>query len=142
LSSMAIIIGSGVILGIVIFIIVSRRGLIGGKGQSQEPDGSWSGDNAGRILIQSGPLHGSTYPVTEEGPRIGRDPAKCQIVINEETVSREHAIIFVDVDGLTLVKNLSGTNPTYVNDRPVQEMILKPEDKIRVGNSEMLYLIG
>jgi pSer/pThr/pTyr-binding forkhead associated (FHA) protein len=40
--------------------------------------------------------------------------------------------------GLT-IRNLSGTNSTYVNDRAVQEAALKPGDRIKIGSSVLSF---
>jgi S1-C subfamily serine protease len=90
----------------------------------------------GRLVVRAGPLQGNRFPVSAAGLRIGRDPSTCQVVITEGTVSREHAIVLVsDADSGVLLKNLSGTNPTYVNDRAVQEAALHDGDRIKIGSS-------
>ncbi len=94
----------------------------------------------GRLVVDAGPLQGNRFPVPTAGLKIGRDPSSCQIVISEGTVSREHAWVLPSgTDSEVLVKNLSGTNPTYVNDRAVQETTLRPGDRIKIGNSVLHY---
>lgn len=86
------------------------------------------------LSATDGPLKGNRFDITSEGIRIGRDPAVCQIVLSDANVSREHAILRPNGAGL-VVKNLSGTNPTYVNDRSIQETSVGAGDRIKVGNS-------
>jgi len=90
---------------------------------------------AGGVLIATdGLLKGNRFDIESGGLKIGRDPAVCQIVLSEGSVSREHAVIRPN-GGNWSIKNLSGTNPTYVNDRAIQETTLKKGDKVKVGES-------
>jgi S1-C subfamily serine protease len=94
----------------------------------------------GRLVVKEGPLQGNGFPLTANGVKIGRDPETCQVVLSEATVSREHAVIMpAGRDSDVTIKNLSGTNPTYVNDRPITEATLKPGDEIKIGSSVLTY---
>lgn len=86
------------------------------------------------LKVTSGPLSGNRFTVGKEGLRIGRDPASCQVVLSEASVSREHAVIRAEGGALS-IRNLSGTNPTFVNDRAIQESTLSSGDRVRVGDS-------
>lgn len=103
-----------------------------GGGRKQLPNG-------GRLIVTAGPLQGNSFTVGADGLRIGRDPGNCQIVLSEATVSREHAVLYFDGTNEFQIRNLSGTNSTYVNDRPVQEATLRPGDRIKIGNSILSY---
>ncbi|MCG8469499.1 MAG: trypsin-like peptidase domain-containing protein [Gemmatimonadetes bacterium] len=94
---------------------------------------------SGRLVVQAGPLQGNRFPLPESGLKIGRDPSTCQIVISEGTVSREHAIVVPNGSSEITIRNLSGTNPTYVNDRAVQETTVRIGDRIKIGNSVLHY---
>ena len=94
----------------------------------------------GFLQVQSGPLAGNRFDIQKAGLRIGRDPSQNQIVLSEDTVSREHAVIEIAPDGKTVrIKNLSATNPSYVNDRPITETDLKDGDRIKIGESILIY---
>jgi S1-C subfamily serine protease len=95
--------------------------------------------NGGRLIVTAGPLQGNAFTIGANGLRIGRDPGNCQIVLTEATVSREHAVLYFNASEEFQIKNLSGTNSTYVNDRPVQEATLRPGDRIKIGNSILSY---
>lgn len=86
------------------------------------------------LSVTDGPLKGNRFDIPADGIRIGRDPAVCQIVLSDANVSREHAVIRPNGSSL-VVKNLSGTNPTYVNDRAIQETSVSAGDRIKVGSS-------
>lgn len=94
----------------------------------------------GHLVVRSGPLKGNRFPVPQGGLTIGRDPSRCQLVLGEEAVSREHARIMPSGDdaGVT-VRNLSGTNATYVNDQPVREATLRSGDLIKVGSAVITF---
>ncbi len=128
----AIVVGAGLI----IIGLLNRRKGAGGKMASGKGKGEM---NLGQIIIQEGPLRGNRFPVSPSGLRIGRDPQKCQVVIDEEVVSREHAIIQASEGGELMIKSLSGTNPTQVNDRPITETTLRTGDLIKIGNSVLRY---
>ena len=91
------------------------------------------------LVVKEGPLQGNRFPVPASGIKIGRDPSTCQVVVNEAAVSREHAVVAPGPGGQLTVRNLSGTNPTYVNGRPVQETTLSPGDRIKIADSVIAF---
>ncbi len=106
-----------------------RPSLGGGGAAAALPPG------APLLVVREGPLTGNRFPVSPSGVKIGRDPAACQVVLNETATSREHAIVLPADGGRVTIRNLSGTNPTYVNGRPIQEATLAPGDRIRIAGS-------
>ncbi len=63
---------------------------------------------------------------------LGRDPV-CDIVIDDDLVSRRHARFVVEDDTVTLV-DLGSSNGTQVNGETVRgEVLLKPGDRIRIA---------
>ncbi len=89
-------------------------------------------DRQWTLVGESGPLAGSTFVIDDAGLVIGRDPSKCQVVYQGETISRQHARIRQGPGGLQLT-NLSTTNRTYLNDQPIQQTAVREGDRIRVG---------
>ncbi len=104
-------------------------------GASAAPQALGSG---GTLVVREGPLEGNRFPVGQNGVKIGRDPSSCQIVLNSSSVSREHAIV-AHANGDLSIRNLSGTNPTYVNDRAIQESQLRAGDRIKIGDSVIQF---
>ncbi len=89
----------------------------------------------GSVLGASGPVSGKRFEVTKQGLLIGRDASKCQIVVNDDAVSKEHAWI-VPVDGGTVVIDRGSTNGTFVNSinsPKVSKVRLQNGDKIFIG---------
>lgn len=126
-------IGAAAVVGLLVLglgVLVRRRGRKGGVTRGQLP--------AGRLVVREGPLQGNFFPIPPIGVRIGRDAASCQLVLAESTVSREHAVI--TRDGTTVrIRNLSATNPTYVNDRAITDAELKDGDRIKIGTALLTY---
>lgn len=135
------IVGGAVLVALVLIglaLVMRRRGGVAGVG-SLMPTGSAKAPQY-RLVVKAGPLQGNSFALTARGVRVGRDPATCQVVLSEDTVSREHALIVPSGNNSeVLVKNLSGTNRTFVNDRPVQETVLRAGDTIKIGNSVISF---
>lgn len=115
---------------------------VGGPALARDPSGGARAalPPASTILVvKEGPLQGNRFSIPASGVKIGRDPEACQVVINEGAASREHAIVVPVDGGRAMLRNLSGTNPTYVNGRPVQEATLSPGDRIRIAGSTLSF---
>ena len=82
---------------------------------------------------------GKRYPLGEEDVSIGRDRTST-VVVPSESVSRQHARIFVSGGSHVLV-DLESTNGTLLNGKPVQEQTLRDGDVIRVGSMVLRYAL-
>lgn len=88
----------------------------------------------GSIQAIAGSLSGQHFKVTKDGLLIGRSP-KCQVVLQDDTVSNEHAWI-VPAGSEVVVIDRGSSNGTYVNsvDSPkVSKVGLRNGDKIYLG---------
>jgi serine protease Do len=97
-------------------------------------------DSFGSIQATSGNVVGKTYKLTKDGLLIGRS-AKCQVVLQDDTVSGEHAWI-VPVDGEVVVIDRGSSNGTYVNsvDSPkISKMALRNGDRIFLGKKGVAF---
>lgn len=65
--------------------------------------------------------------------KIGRSSDN-DIVINDQSVSREHALIIIEESGTIRIRDLSSTYGTFINDARINEETLKAADVIRFGN--------
>jgi serine protease Do len=93
-----------------------------------------------RLVVSDGPLRGNRFDIPQSGIKIGRDPDRCQVVLSETATSREHAVVVpTGGGGEVTVRNLSGTNPTFVNGRPIQETTLSPGDRIRIAGTTLTF---
>ena len=102
------------------------------------PGGALPGGGAlqsyGNIQATAGALSGKTFKITKEGLLIGRSP-KCQVVLQDDTISGEHAWI-VPTGNEVVVIDKGSSNGTYVNsvDSPkVSKIGLRNGDRIYLG---------
>lgn len=89
----------------------------------------------GALVCTAGPLAGRRFEIDQKGLLIGRDPSRCQIVIADEHVSKEHAWV-VPVDGRVYAIDRGSANGTYLNsmDSPrVSKVELHVGDSIIIG---------
>jgi class 3 adenylate cyclase/pSer/pThr/pTyr-binding forkhead associated (FHA) protein len=71
--------------------------------------------------------------------RIGRS-SDCDVTLEDGAVSREHCLITCTPDALIL-EDLNSFNGTLVNGQRIMRTLLKPEDKIQIGFSELILTI-
>ncbi|HHY97514.1 MAG TPA: DUF3662 and FHA domain-containing protein [Firmicutes bacterium] len=83
------------------------------------------------LIIMSGELSGSQYPLSEDRVSLGRSRSN-DIVIPDPGVSREHAEI-LHRQGAFILRDLNSMNGTFVNERRVGEHVLSPGDSIKLG---------
>lgn len=76
---------------------------------------------------------------------LGRQPvgvgrsSKCEVQIDQESVSRNHCRITFRETGYS-IRDLGSTNGTYVNDELVDEINLRDGDQIKVGRTIMKFI--
>src|SRR5271169_1777797 len=89
-----------------------------------------------RLLYQDGDSPQSHTFSTGEVV-IGRSP-ECQVVLKDFGISRNHAKLVVDDDGVRIV-DLKSKNGTQVNGVPVVEAHLKDGDRILLGKFQLTF---
>jgi RsiW-degrading membrane proteinase PrsW (M82 family) len=95
-----------------------------------------------RLRGVAGPAFGRTFDLMGE-TRLGRDPARCAVLMEEKTVSREHAALVPDPGRLAWrLQRLSHNAHVYVNGRAVDEAFLAPGDQIQVGTSVLVLEVA
>jgi serine protease Do len=95
----------------------------------------------GRIQFTSGSLSGRSFPIAKEGLWIGRDGAKCGVVVQDDTVSGQHAWV-VPADGNVVVIDKDSTNGTYLNsvDSPrISKVGLHNGDRVYLGKKGSVF---
>lgn len=144
---------AGVVILAAAFVVLSRRKLaVGVPGGAPQAAGFSGGQgrtkiesppavappaterNFGSVQVTAGPLTGKRFSITKAGLLVGKDPAKCQIVVNDDTVSHEHAWI-VPVDNSVLVIDRGSTNGTYINSVESPRV-----SKVGIQNGDRVYL--
>jgi diguanylate cyclase (GGDEF)-like protein len=94
---------------------------------------------AALVMIYGADL-GRKYTLEKAELVIGRS-TKCDIQIDQESVSRMHAKLVMDGDA-PVIKDLGSTNGTLVNDAPIQEARLQNQDYVKIGRTIFKFLSG
>src|ERR1700747_923999 len=92
-----------------------------------------------RLMAVSGSLRGAIRYLVDDHISIGRSESN-HFRLNDGAVSRQHCTIH-QVDGRYELLDLNSHNGTFVNGIPVRRKALQHGDAIRVGRSELLFLV-
>jgi len=91
-----------------------------------------------KLVILAGPRCGETVSLDSAETSIGRD-ARNHLNIPDHLMSRRHCVVERSDSRCTL-RDVGSANGTYVNGMPVRERTLAHGDRIRVGDSVLLFL--
>jgi two-component system cell cycle sensor histidine kinase/response regulator CckA len=90
-----------------------------------------------RIVVLSGSGVGCRFDLPSI-TIIGRDPAST-VTLDDNEISRNHAIIARQPDGGFLLTDGKSRNGTYINGQRIEEQALELGDRIRVGSHVLLF---
>ena len=93
------------------------------------------------LRVRGGPDHGQTISLSD-GPLIFGRGADNDLDVDEETVSRRHALIVPDSQGGHVLRDLNSSNGTFVNRDRLRhlERILRHGDRIRLAGSGVTFI--
>src|SRR5262249_32307606 len=91
-----------------------------------------------KLIALLGPLKGETFEIGGHPLSIGREQS-CDLFLNEPLVSRRHCSVRL-VDSQVRIADSGSMNGTYVNGVVVQEKQLQHGDRLRIGQSQFVYL--
>jgi Nif-specific regulatory protein len=91
-----------------------------------------------RLAAISGKLKGAIFTLTEEPLVIGRETA-ANLCLADASVSRRHSKI-EKKDEQYVITDLESLNGTFINDVPVRSRVLEHGDRVRVGDSQFVFL--
>src|SRR6185436_15964606 len=91
-----------------------------------------------RLAAVSGKLKGAVFAVSDGPLVIGRDTT-AGLCIADASVSRRHSRIEKKETGF-VITDLESLNGTFVNDVPVKNRLLEHGDRVRIGDSQFLFL--
>lgn len=97
--------------------------------------------SSGSLQCNAGALAGKRYEITKKGLMIGRDATRCQIVLVNDAVSKEHAWIVPLHEGVAVLDRGS-TNGTYVNslESPrISKVLLAHGDRVYIGKGLAVF---
>jgi Nif-specific regulatory protein len=92
-----------------------------------------------RLAAVSGKLKGAIFALNEETLVIGRETA-ANLCIADASVSRRHSKIEKRESGFVL-SDLESLNGTFVNDLPIRSRLLEHGDRVRIGDSQFVFLV-
>ncbi|HEX5886145.1 MAG TPA: sigma 54-interacting transcriptional regulator [Pyrinomonadaceae bacterium] len=92
-----------------------------------------------RLAAISGKLKGAIFAINEETLVIGRETA-ADLCIADASVSRRHSKIERKEEGF-VITDLESLNGTFINDVPVKTRLLEHGDRVRIGDSQFLFLM-
>ena len=81
-----------------------------------------------------------TFPLDADRVVVGRE-VSCDIQINDPSVSRHHAEV-MRTDRGWAIRDTGSTNGTSVNDAPVSQSRIYNGDRIRLGNTQLVFQEG
>ena len=100
-----------------------------------------SAQGSGALVICNGGFEGMRYELIQEETIIGRNPST-DVTLLDESISREHAIISLDIEtGTYTIEDLQSTNSTKVNGKRIRSAELVHGDEIQVGHTRFRFLI-
>jgi Nif-specific regulatory protein len=91
-----------------------------------------------RLAAISGKLKGAIIAIKDDSFVIGREVA-ANLCIADASVSRRHSLIEKQGENI-VISDLESLNGTFVNDVPVRTRVLEHGDRVRIGESQFLYL--
>ena len=91
-----------------------------------------------RLAAISGKLKGAIFTINEDSLVIGRETA-ANLCIADASVSRRHSVIEKNAEQF-VITDLESLNGTFINDVPVKTRKLEHGDRVRIGESQFLFL--
>lgn len=92
------------------------------------------------LVVRKGIEVGERFYLEQPRMTIGRDP-ESSIFLNDVTVSRAHAVLYVE-GGRVRIEDAGSLNGTYVNDCIVTDATLVSGDTVQIGRFQMVFLSG
>ena len=92
----------------------------------------------GWLVARSGAHSGQSFGLKRGNNTVGRDPRKADVVVDDSTVSGEHARVKYE-GGQFYLYDLASTNGSFINNRRVQRQLLMDSDIVRFGNVELVF---
>jgi diguanylate cyclase (GGDEF)-like protein len=117
----------------------SEKTIITDRKLAGERQGQSNLANACLVVIYGTDL-GKRIPLGMGVVEAGRS-TKCDLSIDQESVSRHHARIYWTGRSYR-IKDLESTNGTFVNDQPVLERDLSDGDQIKIGRTILKFMTG
>ena len=93
-----------------------------------------------RLTAIAGRLKGSVFAIEDLPVVIGRETA-ATLCVADASISRRHSRIEKEEDQFVIL-DLDSLNGTFINDVPVKRRVLQHGDRVRIGDSQFLFLLN
>ncbi|HUU02317.1 MAG TPA: PilZ domain-containing protein [Myxococcota bacterium] len=93
----------------------------------------------GILIIEDHP-DGLEFRLRGSDKIVGRDPHECDFIIDDASVSRRHAHIYL-YNGRHVIVDLSSTNGINFRGRPIHSLVLNNGMVFKVGHVRLQYLV-
>lgn len=90
------------------------------------------------LTIINGTSPGSTIQLRPGAQRVGRREEN-DVCLLHASISGAHCEVSLDASGALVVRDLGSTNGTFVEGQRVQEAMVQPGQRLRLGDLEMLF---
>jgi len=91
------------------------------------------------LVVRSGARAGQQHGLSMNRPNvIGRDASRADLIVDDPTVSREHARIRYE-NGQYVLYDLASTSGTFVNGVRMQRQMLYDNDRVTLGQVDLVY---
>lgn len=101
---------------------------------------SWLEEEGFELVVRQGTQQGARFPLSLGQIILGKAEGS-DIQISDSGVSRRHAKLVLDDDGIKII-DLASTNGTFVNGVKIEHTQLKPDDVIHMGAVAELQLVA
>ncbi len=91
------------------------------------------------VVLLTGPSMGTIHRLTKVETLIGRSSG-CDILVDEEAVSREHAKLIREDENEFLLIDLGSTNGTYKEGQRIEAAVIGEGERFRIGGTTLLRL--
>ena len=105
--------------------------------ESHEPETAQVTSNIPTLTVLQGRQKGIVYSLEGNSAVIGRSP-KCEIFLNDMTVSRKHAVLERVADGWS-IRDTDSFNGVWVNNTNVDHAMLSDHDIVQIGCFVLRY---
>lgn len=98
---------------------------------SNEPEAMQASSTIPTLTVLQGKQKGIVYSLEGNSAVVGRSP-KCEIFLNDMTVSRKHAVLERVADGWS-IRDTDSFNGVWVNNTNVDHAMLSDKDIVQIG---------
>src|SRR5690606_7550307 len=108
--------------------------------QVESKNRTWMDEGGLELVVLKGTLQGRRFPLGPGQTILGKADS-ADIQISDSGVSRRHAKLVIDDEGIKLI-DLASTNGTFVNGASIETTRLKPDDIIHIGAVAEIQLVA